>query len=417
MKESVGILVWDLLREWGGCVVWAWLLVHDATKKSTDNSVVDLPAESKNMKNYCWVSVDKLYIEFVNNFIYVKSVMTAMFNQDEIIQSLQSCTTSDQLESVYQALLGKQWTLSAAFKQLWWLSAEEKKVRWQELSSIKATVTDSYKSLLRWFHITEINAELAKDSVDITVPMWWLPSWTMSLLARERRNVEDLYRSMWFIVHAGHEIVTKYENFESVNIPLTHPATEFQDTYYFDQTDIRGEPVAFRSQTSSHQVECLKKYGAPIKLGLPGKVYRNENTDASHDTAFWQVEWLVVDEWISIAHFKDFATKFLSGLLQAKVKTRLRPWYFPYVEPWFEIDASCPICCGDGCSLCKWTWWIEIMGAWMIHPHVLKEWGVDEDIYSWFAFGLWLTRLVAIKYGIKDIRLLTNGDIRFAQSF
>lgn len=222
---------------------------------------------------------------------------------------------------------------------------------------------------------------------------------------------------MGFIIEYGKDVVTKYENFYSVNIPSTHPATEMHDTYFLDQKDPDGDNLVLRTQTSAMQNDLMKRYGAPLKAVVPGKVYRNESTDASHDTVFWQLEGMVIDKNISIGHCKEMLTSLLSAIFGKSMTIRMRPAYFPFVEPGFEIDASCPICEQKGCSLCKHTGWIEIVGAGMIHPRVLEEGGIDSKEYTGFAFGMGINRVVSIKYGIKDIRYFTNGDLRFLRSF
>jgi phenylalanyl-tRNA synthetase alpha chain len=202
-----------------------------------------------------------------------------------------------------------------------------------------------------------------------------------------------------------------------LNFRPGHPAIEMHDTIYVDKMDTQWEELILRTHTSAAQNILMKKYGVPCRVCIPSRVYRFEDLDASHDTMFMQVEWFVIDAWISIAHFKHLIWEILNAVFERNVQVRMRPWYFPFVEPWFEIDASCPICESKGCSLCKQTWWIEIMGAGMIHPNVLREANIDSEQYSGFAFGMWINRMCAIKYGIKDIRLFTNGDIRFVQSF
>ena len=222
---------------------------------------------------------------------------------------------------------------------------------------------------------------------------------------------------MGFTIEYGHDMVTKFENFTSLNIPLTHPATEMHDTFFLTDRDDTGENYVLRTHTTAIDNDLIKHYGVPCKIAIPSKVYRYEATDASHDTTFYQLEGTYIDKGVSIAHFKNFIQKILSAIFEKEVTVRMRPGYFPFVEPGFEIDASCPICNGDGCSLCKKTGRIEIMGAGMLHPEVLKQAGIDPNVYSGYAFGMGINRLVAVKYRIKDIRLFTNGDLRFSRSF
>lgn len=214
----------------------------------------------------------------------------------------------------------------------------------------------------------------------------------------------------------GNEVVTKFENFESVNIPLTHPATDMHDTIYLHQQDPRGESLILRTQTSAMQNYMIKKYGLPLKAVVPGKVYRFDDMNATHDQMFYQLEGIVIDKNISLAHFKEMMAKLLSALLHKNVETRMRPGYFPFVEPGFEIDARYEIY-NKETGTKELSPWIEILGAGMIHPNVLKQAGVDPTQWSGFAFGIGITRLAAIRYGMKDIRYFTNGDLRFAKSF
>lgn len=330
-----------------------------------------------------------------------------------IEQEIQNIDNLEQLEEVKKQYLGKKWTITLEFKTLKDLSIEEKKEKGQYLAKLKEDVEKLFNKKFDDLYKQKIDNILKNDIVDITLDWVKKEKWTYGLILWMRRYIEHILQSMWFTIEVWNEIVTKYQNFESVNIPKDHPAVDMQDTFYLDQKDESGENFVLRTHTSSWQNEVMKKYGAPCKVMLPWKVFRNENTDASHDTTFWQLEWVVIDEDISLAKLIWFLEKFFSSLLAQDVKIRLRPAYFPFVEPWFEWDISCPICNGKWCSLCKWTWWIEVFWAWMIHPNVLKEWWIDTKKYRGFAFWVWITRVIAIKYGIKDIRLFNSWDLRF----
>lgn len=236
------------------------------------------------------------------------------------------------------------------------------------------------------------------------------------MLANIRREAEEICKGMGFVMEYGTDVVTKFENFESVNIPLTHPATEMHDTIYLTDKDAHGENFVLRTHTSSMQNYLIKKYGLPLKAVVPGRTYRFENMDATHDTMFYQMEGIVIDKDLSIAHFKELMTKLLSALLHKNVEARMRPGYFPFVEPGFEIDVRYDIYNKETGKMEK-SKRMEILGAGMIHPNVLKEAGVDATQRSGFAFGIGISRLVAVRYGIKDIRYFTNGDLRFAKSF
>lgn len=345
--------------------------------------------------------------------------MSCFFSMEfnDLRQSCETITTLEQCEQRYQQFLGKEWSLTLQFKKLWSLPPDQKKEIWQRLSDQKKLIEQLYhekKSLLAQQHITK---QLEQEIIDSSLPGIQPEQWYFTLLTKARRNIEEIFHSMWFSVEYGKDVVTKYENFYSVNIPATHPATEMHDTFFLHQHDQTGDNLILRTQTSAMQNTILKNHPLPIKAIIPWKVYRYENMDASHDTVFWQVEGIVVDKNISIAHLKGTMMEILQALFGKKTEIRMRPAYFPFTEPGLEIDAQCPICNGKGCSLCKHTGRIEILWAGMIHPNVLKEWNIDSTIYSWFAFWLGLNRMVAIMNTIKDIRYFTNGDLRFLRSF
>lgn len=335
----------------------------------------------------------------------------------QLIDQLQTASTLTELEVAYEASLGKKWRLAGQYITLKDLSPEKKKSLWSELASAKIQLTNLYESKLKTIKSATINEQLNNDIVDISTPALSQEKWSYSLLTSTRRKVEEICQNMGFTIEYGHDMVTKFENFISLNIPLTHPATEMHDTFFLTDRDDTGENYVLRTHTTSMDNDLIRQYGVPCKIAIPSKVYRYEATDASHDTTFYQFEGMYIDKGVSIAHFKDFIQKILSAIFEQEITVRMRPWYFPFVEPGFEIDASCPICNGDGCSLCKKTWWIEIMGAGMLHPEVLKQAGIDPKEYSGYAFGMGINRLVAVKYRIKDIRLFTNGDLRFSKSF
>lgn len=337
-------------------------------------------------------------------------------NLENIAQEIESCQNIDELESVKKKYIGKKWIVNEQFKVLKDLSPEEKKEKWQELSNFKDQIESHVLSKYEELYKKQVNQILENDIVDISLDKIENLEWTYWLQLGFRRYIEDILQSMWFHIESWNEIVSKYENFFSVNIPKDHPAVDMQDTFYLDQKDNTWENLVLRTQTSSWQNEVLRKYWSPCKVMLPWRVFRSENTDASHDTMFWQLEWVVVDKDISLANLIWFLEDFFSRVFGQWAKIRLRPAYFPFVEPGFEWDVSCPVCSWDWCSLCKWTWWIEIFWTWMIHPNVLKEWGVDPEKNSWFAFWLWITRIIAIKYTIKDIRLFNSWDLRFFDS-
>jgi len=320
-----------------------------------------------------------------------------------------------QLDNFFQIYLGKKGLLNEEFKLMMELSAEDKKEKGAKLSEIKTKLTEAYEAKEQVFKMVQINEQLEKDLVDISLDLS-TEQGSYSLLAEVRRDAEEICKSMRFIMEYGNEMVTKFENFESVNIPLTHPATEMHDTIYLNDKDSSWESLILRTHTSSMQNYLIKKYGLPLKAVVPGRTYRFESMDASHDVMFYQMEWIVIDKDISVAHFKEMITKLLSALLHKNVETRMRPGYFPFVEPGFEIDVRYEVY-NKETGKKELSNWMEILWAGMVHPNVLKEAGVDSTQWSGFAFGVGISRLAAVRYGIKDIRYFTNGDLRFAKSF
>ncbi len=341
-----------------------------------------------------------------------------MLDKQKISQELENIDTTQWLKDFHSKYLWKKSPINEEFKELWKLSPEEKKQKWQFLSELKEYIQKKFYQKQDQIKKQEIDKKLQKDIIDITTPGIKANKWYLNLISKTRRQIEEISRWMWFVIETWKDLVSMYENFNSLNIPNTHPSTEMHDTIYANHEDKDWNKYLLRTHTSAVQNYILQKYSAPVKAVIPGKTYRYENMDACHDTVFWQYEWVVVDENICIAELKYTLRKLLSKLLENEnIQIRMRPAYFPFVEPWIEVDASCPICNNKWCWLCKNTWWLEIVWAWMIHKNVLKEWWIDRTKYSWFAFGMWLSRLIAIKYWIKDIRLLTSWDIKFIQSF
>ncbi len=225
------------------------------------------------------------------------------------------------------------------------------------------------------------------------------------------REVEDIFTSMGFTIENYDEIVDDYRCFEALNIPKHHPARDMQDTYYLDNGQL------LKTHTSAAQNAIMKKYGAPLRAIFPGRCFRNESTDACHENTFFQMEGMMIDENISISNLIYFMKTMLSEVFNRDVKVRLRPGFFPFVEPGFELDINCEICGGEGCPSCKNSGWLELCPCGMIHPNVLKEGGIDIEKYSGFAFGLGLTRLAMMRYGVKDIRDFNSGNLKALSQF
>lgn len=232
-------------------------------------------------------------------------------------------------------------------------------------------------------------------------------------LTQVMREIVDSFVAMGFEVADGPEVESEHYNFDALNVPKDHPARDMQDTFW-----VKGVPqTVLRTHTSPVQVRYMEAHTPPLKIVVPGKVYRYEATDATHETQFHQIEGLVVGEGIGLSHLKYTLDEFFKRLYGANANVRMRPSYFPFVEPGVEIDVSCMKCAGAGCNVCKQTGWIEVMGAGVVHPNVLQAGGVDPRKYSGFAFGGGVDRLVMLKYGIDDVRLLYAGDLRLVDQF
>ena len=225
------------------------------------------------------------------------------------------------------------------------------------------------------------------------------------------KEVTDILKRMGFTVVSGPEMETEYYNFEALNVPKDHPARDMQDTYYL------SNGMVLRTQTSDNQIHAMENYGAPLRICAPGRTFRNEDLDANHENTFFQIEGMVIDEDVSIENLMYVMQELLKNIFKTELKVRLRPGFFPFTEPSYEMDMSCVICGGKGCPTCKNSGWIELIGCGMVHPNVLKAGGIDASKYSGFAFGIGLTRLAMMKYKISDIRGLNSGDIRYLSNF
>ena len=331
---------------------------------------------------------------------------------------LSTFTEQSQLEEFRVQVLGKKGELTSMLKMMGSLSAEERPIMGQIVNEVRAFVEQKIAEKSQELKDLELKKEIESTPVfDISVPAD-LTRGSYHPITLVQRQCESIFRSMGFNIEDYSEIVTDYECFEALNIPKDHPARDMQDTYYLDNGQL------LKSHTSAAQNAIYKKYkdalindGMPIKAIFPGRCFRNEATDACHENTFFQMEGVMVDKDISISNLIYFMKTMLSEVFQKDLKVRLRPGFFPFVEPGFELDISCLICGGEGCPSCKHSGWLELCPCGMIHPEVLKAGGIDPEEYNGFAFGLGLTRLVMMKYGIKDIRDLNSGSLKVMSQF
>ena len=320
---------------------------------------------------------------------------------------LKLVNSKEDLDNVRVEFLGKKGEITALMQSLRDLPSENRKQAGQVINEFKQYVESQIEQKLKVLHKLEIQNRInCAEQIDITVPSS-LKQGSLHPITIVQKEVEEIFKSMGFIVEDGNEVETEFNNFDAVNVPRNHPARDMQDTFWLDNGEV------LKTQTSAGQNRILRKYGAPCKVIFPGRCFRNENVDASHENTFFQLEGMMVGRDISIANLIYFMKTMLSKVLKKDVNVRLRPGFFPFVEPGFELDVSCPFCGGKGCPTCKQGGWIELCPCGMIHPEVLRMGGVDTQNYQGFAFGLGLTRLAMMKYGIKEIRTLNSGNLKF----
>jgi len=328
----------------------------------------------------------------------------------DLLNKLQAITTDTELETFRLEYLSRQGSIAQLFEQLKTLDGEQKRNLGPQLNALKQEVQvgfDARKQQLFELALQTIQAK--QQNFDVTLSK---PSAHGSLHPYTHliEQIEDIFTSMGYEIADGPELETEFFNFTGLNIAQNHPAREDSDTFWIDEKHL------IRTQTSTVQIRMMQNQKPPLALIIPGRVMRNEATDASHDFMFMQLEGMLIDKNISVANLLATLQTFLGKLFEKEIKLRVRPGYFPFVEPGLEIDASCPFCSG-GCSTCKKTGWIELLGAGIIHPEVLKHGGIDPRQYSGFAFGCGLTRIAMLKYGIPDIRLLHSSNLKFLEQF
>jgi len=331
--------------------------------------------------------------------------------QQQLLDDLVQATTAEQVEQVRIKYLGRKGLVTNFAKETDFskLSADEKKNFGQKLNELKDFATEKLQEAAERAAATA--TPTTSRLFDLTVPGSNNTLGAMHPITMVQIELEATFEGMGFTVLDSPEAETDYNNFESLNIPADHPARDMQDTFW-----LQNEMV-LRTHTSSNQVRALKRFGAPFRGIFPGRCFRYEAIDPSHENTFFQCEGLMVDENISVANLIGVMKTLLSEIFKRDVKVRLRPGFFPFVEPGFELDLNCLFCGGNGCPTCKQSGWIELIPCGLVHPKVLEHGGIDTSKYSGFAFGLGLTRLAMMKYGIRDIRYLNSGDVRVLEQF
>jgi phenylalanyl-tRNA synthetase alpha chain len=330
----------------------------------------------------------------------------------QLLDELARAASARDVEAVRVKYLGQKGLITTLRKGVDFgqMSADERKAFGQAFNEVKAFAEEEIGRARAAREAGE-QARGARAQLDLTLPGTGHAIGSMHPVAVVQMFLEDIFRGMGFMVQTGYEVETEYFNFDALNIPGDHPAREMQDTFWLENG------LLLRTHTSASQVRALLEFGAPIRAIFPGRCFRYESVDASHETSFHQLEGLMVDENVSVATLIAVMKVLLSEVFARDVSVRLRPGYFPFVEPGFELDLQCLICGGGGCRTCKQTGWIELIPCGLVHPKVLAAGKIDPDRYSGFAFGLGLTRLAMMKYSIPDIRVFHAGDIRFHEQF
>lgn len=327
------------------------------------------------------------------------------------IEAVAAASDSVSLDQVRIDYLGKKGQLTNLMKKVGDLPADKRPEYGQALNKAKATLSELIDERKNSLDKVAIDARLAAERIDVTMPGRTSQPGGLHPVTRTLNRIEQLFHSLGFEVHQGPEIEDDFHNFEALNIPPDHPARDMHDTFYFPNG------MLLRTHTSPVQIRAMEKQGAPIWLIAPGRVYRKDS-DLTHTPMFHQVEGLVLDKGIHFGHLKGIINEFLGHFFESdNLATRFRPSFFPFTEPSAEVDITCFNCAGKGCRICSHTGWLEVMGCGMVHPNVLRKVGLDNSVNSGFAFGMGVERLSMLRYGVNDLRLFFENDLRFLRQF
>lgn len=326
---------------------------------------------------------------------------------------INNCSDLKILEELKIKYLGRKGEVSQILRSLSDLSLEEKKAVGPRAQALRADLELIFEKKKN-----EFVSGASRSSLDVTRPGKKVKIGHLHPLTIIENEIIDIFKSMNFsVVDSGPEVETEYYNFDALNIPKNHPAREMHDTFWLEKHDKKNNRLLLRTHTSPMQIRYMETHKPPFQIIVPGRVFRYEATDASHETNFHQVECLMVGKDISLSNFKYIVEQFYSRVFKKKLSVRLRPSYFPFVEPGLEIDIQCVKCGGKGCNICKESGWLEITGAGMVHPNVFKAAGYDPKEYQGFAFGAGVERIAMLKYNIPDIRMFFSGDLKFINQF
>ncbi len=330
--------------------------------------------------------------------------------REQMEQRLNQVDSREKLSAFWQDFLGKKGSIADLMKDLGTVSKEDRPAMGKVINEFKVQAEQRYQEYSERMEKLEMAARNRAEQVDITLPAKKHPTGNLHPITLVKNQIIDVFLGMGFEVFEGPEIEDDDHNFTRLNVPKDHPARDMQDTFYI------SEDVLLRTHTSPGQIRVMDMEKPPIKVLVPGRVFRSDS-DATHSPMFHQMEGLVVDKGITLCDLQGMLDKFVKQIFDADVRTRLRPSYFPFTEPSVEVDVSCFECGGKGCSLCKHTGWIEVLGGGVVHQNVLRNCGIDPEVYSGFAFGIGIERITMLKYGINNMGLLFENDLRFLKQF
>ena len=330
--------------------------------------------------------------------------------EQSAIKEAEQAEDSRALYEVKMRFLGRMGSVIQLMKKMRDLPPEERPEFGKKVNALRERLERAFERIELALKMRELAERLKTENVDVTMPGRKRASGALHPVTVVKNQLVDIFAGMGFEIYEGPEIESEYYNFTALNTPADHPARDMQDTFYFNDSFL------LRTQTSAGQIRVMENKKPPIKVLSPGRVFRSDD-DATHSPMFHQMEGLVVDKGVTLCDLRGMLDEFARTMFSETSKTRLRPSYFPFTEPSVEVDVSCAACGGDGCALCKGTGWIEVLGAGMVHANVLKNCGVDPEEYSGFAFGMGVERIAMLKYGINNIKLLTENDVRFLEQF
>ena len=327
------------------------------------------------------------------------------------LERIAAAASEEELEAIRVDALGRKGPLAQAGKEMGKLPPAERASFGKLINSARQNIEQALAAKQPVLADAALQKRLDAEWLDVTLPAPGPRRGHLHPITRIQRELEELFSSLGFAVLDGPEVEDEHHNFDALNIPADHPARDMQDTFWLDGGNL------LRTHTSPVQVRGMERLGPPLRMIAPGRVFRNESVDASHEHTFYQLEGMMIDREVSVANLLYFMKTLLTAIFHRNVTVRLRPGYFPFVEPGFELDIQCLICGGPGCPVCKQSGWVELLPCGLVNPKVLRMSGIDPEVWGGFAFGLGLTRLAMMRYGIDDIRHLQGGDLRFLEQF